>query len=267
MKSTLKNGSITSLLLLLDQEGVDSSQKEEACNMIAAEVEKIITETSQAKTLFQSEKRIIGSRGNDMESYLVREDVSTREVLETYYKGVTDRNNFRRLSNDYTISEMMLMLGTFMHMMEVRVDALEYSKRSARRLKGIHLIRRFTAPQAVDDMNLLETLISTTETSNRKMLSYMNGQVDVVMRAILEEMGSNFGFASKKQLEGICQASYELVLSNPVMASYFRERNEKRPVVQADVLVLESCGEHSPQLQETIQFENAQSKKYQKGTK
>lgn len=267
MKSTLNNGSITSLLLLLDQEGVDRDQKEEACNRIASEVEKIITETSQAKALFQTEKKLIGSRGNDRESYLVREDVSTREVLETYYKGVTDRNNFRRLANNYTISEMMLMLGTFMHMMEIRVDALEYSRRSARRLKGIHFIRRFTAPQAVDDMNLLETLISTTESSNAKMLTYMNGQVDVVMRAILEEMGSNFGFASKKQLGNICQASYDLVLASPVMASYFKERQEKRPVVQADVIVLESCGEHSPQLQETIQFENAQSKGYQKGTK
>lgn len=264
MNLTLGNSSITALLLLLDQEGVTPSEKEAASKTIANQVVEITTDSSQARTLFQSEKNLIGERGNSIEGYLLKDNVSVKEVLEAYYRGVTDRNNFRRLSNQYTISEMMLMLGTFMHMMEVRHASLDFAKKSARKLKGIKLIRRIASVESSGDFELLQNLISVTQESNAKMMSYMNSQTDVVMRAILEEMGSNFGFASKKQLEGICLASYDLATLSPVMASYFSERRELNPAVQGDVMVLESCGEHSPKLYETIEF---QSKENSKGTK
>lgn len=264
MELTLKNSSITTLLLLLDQEDVTSGIKELASQTIANKVVEITTDSSQARTLFQSEKKLIGERGNDIEDDLLKDNVSVKEVLEAYYRGVTDRNNFRRLSNQYTISEMMLMLGTFMHMMETRQRSVEFAKRSAKKLRRIKIVRRFTAPESLGDFELLQSLVSATQESNEKMMAYMSSQTDVVMRAILEEMGSNFGFASRKQLEGICLASYDLASISPVMASYFKERLDLNPAVQGDVMVLESCGEHSPKLYETIEF---QSKESSKGTK
>ena len=261
MSLTLTNSSITSLLLSLDREK-SREQAEATSNAIAERVVAITLDAAQAKTLFQSEKRLIGMRGNNAEDYLLSDDISAREVLESYYRGVSDRNNFRRLSHNYTISEMMLMLGTFMHMREVRDSFLEYAKNSSRKLRISKLVRSFTAPSSQkEDMNLLGNLISGTVESEEKMLSYMRDQVTVIMRAILEEMGSNFGLASKSQIQNICTSSHELCLLSPVMAGYFRDRRERMPMVQGDVIVLESCGETSKQLYETISFQNGEAQR------
>lgn len=261
MSLTLKNSAVTALLLSLDQEK-SREQAEATSNTIAEKVVPITVDATQAKTLFQSEKRLIGVRGDDIEDYLLSDEISTREVLEAYYRGVSDRNNFRRLSNNYTISEMMLMLGTFMNMMEVRESFLTYSKNSSRKVRISKCVRRFTAaPSQKADMDLLENLISGAIESEEKMLSYMRDQVTVIIRAILEEMGSNFGLATKTQIQNICTSSHELCLLSPVMAGYFRDRRERMPMVQGDVIVLESCGETSKQLYETINFQNGEAKR------
>ena len=261
---TVENSAITSLLLLLDSGKRDNGvsigemEKDVICDTIATEVERLIDSKEQAKSIFKAEKKLIADRGNDKENYLSRDSISIKEVLEAYYRGVVDRNEFRRLSSNYSISEMMLMLGTFMHLMEVRNRGLEEVKNRAMQLKMAKVISRMTGRMQTmsqskkEDMNFLDTLLANTRMSEERMLAYMQDQVTVIMKAILEEMGSNFGLATKRQLERICISSRELASAANVIESYFS--TQPFPMVASDVALLDSCGERSPKLYSVLDF-------------
>ncbi len=257
---TVENSAITSLLLMLDSDKFDSVElsKENVCNTIATETERIIDGSEQARTLFKAEKRLIEERGSDKENYLSRDSVSIKEVLEAYYRGVVDRNEYRRLNGNYSISEKMLMLGTFMHLMEARNRGLEEVKRRTMQLKTAKVILKFTGKMKAmpeskkEDMAFLDNLLTTTRISEERMLAYMQDQVTVIIKAILEEMGSNFGLAPKRQLEGICTSSHELASVANIIKSYFS--TQPFPIVAADVALFDSCGERSPKLYAVLDF-------------
>ncbi len=270
MTTTIENNSITSLLLLLEGESLPKSKVLDVSNMVAEKTLEIIEGNEQANALFIAEKKLIGERGNSKENYLIRDDVTVNEILESYFRGIIEKNNFRRLSDSYSISELMLMLGTFAHLMEARNKGFEDARATSIKIRVQKLLNRFRRKKADnqgEDLNFLENIVATTKASEERMISYMQDQVTVITKTILEKMGSNFGLATRRQLEGICTSSYELCSMGTALSHYFKERDTQFPPIHTDVALMDACGERSPKLYSVLEPVTESPMEKKKGTK
>lgn len=265
MQKTIEMSAITSLLIQLDATS-NQTEKDKISDEVVEQVMLLTKSTSEAKALFQSEKDLITARGGDVKEYLAHDDVSLKEVLEAYYRGTIDKNDYRRLSKSYTISEMMLMVGTFTQLLEARNNGLEAARKASRQITIRRWADKFSKEKAVEDFQLLEEMVRGAKISEERMISYLNDQITVTMKAILEAMGSNFAMASKKQIEGIFDSAYALCTASKPLATTFERRREEFPAIYSDVALLDGCGEHSPKLYRVMDTGEFQS--YEgKGTK
>lgn len=260
MSMTIESESITSLLLSIDKGNFAPSEYAGLSNKISERTVEVVNDAAQAKVLFEAEKARIAKRGNDSSAYLSRNNVTIKEVLETYYRGVVDTKEGRKLSGAFTISEMMLMLGTFNHLMLVRQIYLDGYKWNLRKIKAKRMIQKIAGKlkkdtASADDLSFMETLTKNSKECEERMLFYLRNQVTIIMNAILEELGTDLKGASRKQLEGICLESHEICTYGSSLNEYFEKRKKEGTEVFKDVALLDACGERSADLYRVLATE------------
>lgn len=264
MQETIESWSITPLLLTIDKGDFAPSEYVNLSNKVANRTVEITKDSEQARVLLETEKKKIETRGNDVSSYLVRNNVTIKEVLETYYRGVVDTKDGRKLSSNFTISEMMLMLGTFNHLMLVRQIYLDGNKWNVRKIKAQKLVQKVANKLGKGnnqaDFAFVEEMAMNSKIAEERMLSYLRDQATVLMNGILAELGTNLRETTRKQLEGICLESHELVTYGEELGSYFEKRKTEGPSVFNDVALLDACGERSVDLYRILATETYHEK-------
>ncbi len=264
MLKTIESGAITPLLLILDKGEFAPTEFRSLSDEVSKRIVEITKDTEEVKALLESEKKKITERGDDISSYLFRNDTEIREVFETYYRGVVDKDKERKLSKRFTITEMMLILGVFTHFMTVRQTYLDGYKWNSRKLSVQRMTQKAKSKikrgEASEDLGFIQNIVDGSRISEERMLSYLRNQSTVLINAILEELGTSLKDTSRKQLESILDDSQELCIMASGLSAYFEKRKEEGTPLYSDVALLDACGERHPDLYSILATDSYNSK-------
>jgi len=105
---------ISSLLVELNDETIPDQKRKQLSNNLAASMLAITRNIHCAKTILNSEKRKIETRGNERENYLFGVEHNLEDIISYYYNhAVLDNTGNYRLSKDLLLVELLLLFSVF----------------------------------------------------------------------------------------------------------------------------------------------------------
>lgn len=236
MTTTVKNCAITSLLLQLDKKDLSLWMQDIITQEIAIQCRKITRDPRQVGILLRHENNKISYRGDELSDYLMSNSVTVEEILNTFFVSSVKAENGRRILHHYvTVSEMMLMLGTFLEFMELRDRNQSAFKSSLSFAKIEGLFHSKKTEKKLEWENVLERELVREEVT----MNYLQNQASSIMKSILLNLGLTIKETSKRQLKRICHASKELCSYSPEWISYFENRAKYGPSAVGDLKIFE----------------------------
>ncbi len=267
----LNKRAISAQLLELERDDVSAFRKQDLNNQVSVGVLRVTTKLDQAEHLLTEEKRKIKSRGLNPIEYLFGDGTIVQDILRTFYqsKEVT-KNDKEVLTGDYTLSEMMMMLGTFIWFAEERETQHEKARRNYRKVNqkinrnGIYAFAKFST-QEEEDLFAYSEMLRITKLEETRMFTYLAREVKVIFEAIAASLGISLKDMDEAQMKSIYKESLVLCRSRKEIACFFARRNQKMPVVNDDVLFFRRMGEKEANLSDIVLPEEQEKKKiYQK---
>ena len=245
-----KRNAISSLMLELDSDDLPQSSRGQLSNLLAQEVVELTNIPDCAMNLVNYEKAIIEKRGSNPDIYLMHSDLNMSEVLKTYYRSIYYENDGSKgLIPNLSISELMIMLGTFRILMDRRSriknsyeNRLKSVKRKTKRRFGYYL-RRTNGMEELDAYLYQEGTLTDDIKEETAFMNILTENTDLLEQAIYSILGFRPEHMTEENIAKIIKRSKELALSYTQIKEDLNKRRKANTSLLDDVLFLESAGD------------------------
>lgn len=245
-----KRNAISSLMLELDSDDLPQSSRGQLSNSLAQEVVELVKIPDCAMNLVNYEKRIIEQRGSNPAVYLMHSDLNMKEVLKKYYSSIYyDNDGSKKLIPNLSISELMLMLGTFKVLVDRRTKIRQSYENSLKRVKkktsrkfGYYL-RRINGMEELDANLYQEGTLTDDIKEETAFINILTENTDLLEQRIHEILGLKPEEMTQENLARIVKRSKELALSYTKIKEDSNTRRKANTTLLDDVLFLESAGD------------------------
>lgn len=245
-----KRNAISSLMLELDSDDLPQSIRGQLSNSLAQEVVELTNIPDCAMNLVNYEKRIIEQRGSKPAVYLMHSDLNMKEVLKKYYSSIYyDNDGSKKLIPNLSISELMLMLGTFKILVDRRTKIRQSYENSLKRVKkktsrkfGYYL-RRINGMEELDANLYQEGTLTDDIKEETAFINILTENTDLLEQRIHSILGLKPEEMTQENLARIVKRSKELALSYTKIKEDSNTRRKTNTTLLDDVLFLESVGD------------------------
>lgn len=259
-----KTNSISSMILELESGELSSSKKNAVCNELALSTIRLSKEKAQIQHLFTKETAQLEKRGNNPQEYLWNENVSLNDIFKSFYQHFPRVENpetgetVRQYDDALTISELLLMLGSFSWFQQLRIHILKTYEKQRKHLerktnkKYRYYLNQPDGLAKLDGMMLLKSGLEDSIKEEQQFSSYISTLSMTVLKEVIHYLGEELENLTLPQVKSICtlalDSSYQYAGIRREL--FIRWRNQS--TVSVDVLYLEGCGDTSDALQDVL---------------